>query len=378
MNPRLLAPILSTLLGAAPPDDVRLNQIQVIGSHNSYHVEPAAGVLAVIARARPDDAETLRYTHPPLAEQFERQGVRQIELDVFADPEGGLFADPAIRKLALLTGKDAGPDPDPDGKLKKPGMKVLHVAGIDYRTTALTLIDALEQVRDWSRAHPRHVPILILLELKTPDEPRLAPIVPFDAPMLAALEAEILSVFRRDEILAPDDVRGDLATLPDAIKARGWPRLDAVRGKVMFALDNTDQTRDLYLKGHRALAGRLMFASVAEDDPAAAWFKRNDPIGGFDEIQRLVEKGFLVRTRADADTRAARDGSTAMRDRALASGAQFVSTDYASPDPRFSDYRVELPGRVVARANPVSGDRGRDGRDLEKERRPLHQEPAKE
>ncbi|WP_337173955.1 phosphatidylinositol-specific phospholipase C1-like protein [Paludisphaera sp.] len=368
----MLAPCLAILLpaalGAAPPDDVRLNQIQVIGSHNSYHVEPAPGVSAVIARARPRDAEALQYTHPPLAEQFEERGIRQIELDVFADPDGGLFADPPIRRVAELAGGDVGPDPDPDGALRRPGMKVLHVAGIDYGTTTPTLIDALERVRGWSRANPRHVPILILLELKTPRDPGLIPVVRFDAPMLAALEAEILSVFPRPEILTPDDVRGDFDTLPEAIRARGWPRLDDVRGRVMLALDNTDGTRDAYMEGHRALAGRLMFASVAEDDPAAAWFKRNDPIGGFDDIRRLVAAGFLVRARADADTRQARDGSTVMRDRALASGAQFVSTDYPVADPRFTDYRVQLPGGVVARSNPVSGDRAWDGLDLERGR----------
>ena len=196
----------------------------------------------------------------------------------------------------------------------------------------------------------------------------VSPINQHNRELKAALEAEILSVFPRPEILTPDDVRGDSDTLPDALRTRGWPRLDDVRGRVMFALDNTGRERDAYLEGHRALAGRLMFASVDEDDPAAAWFKRNDPIGQHDEIRRLVAAGFLVRTRADADTRQARDGSTAMRDKALASGAQFVSTDYPAPDPRFTGYRVELPGRAVARPNPVSGDRSRDGLDLERGR----------
>ena len=348
----------------APP--ARLNQIQVIGSHNSYHVEPAPAVMAVIAKANPRGAESLQYSHPPLAEQFGARKVRQIELDVFADPEGGLFADPAVRKVAALTGQDLGPDPDPDGRLRRPGMKVLHVAGLDYRSTTPILVDALEQVRAWSKANPRHVPILILLELKTPDEPRFGgKIVPFDGPMLAALEAEILSVFPRGEILTPDDVRGDSPTLPDAIRARGCPRLDDVRGRVMFALDNTGREREAYLEGHPALAGRLMFASVDEKDPAAAWFKINDPIARFDDIRRLVKAGFLVRTRADADTRQSRDGSTAMRDKALASGAQYVSTDYPVPDPRFTDYRVEFPGGVVARPNPVSGDPAWQAMDLE-------------
>jgi hypothetical protein len=62
-----------------------------------------------------------------------------------------------------------------------------------------------------------------------------------------------------------------------------------------------------------------------------------------------------VRTRADADTVQARTGDTTMRDAAITSGAQFVSTDYPVPDPRFgTGYMVEIPGGMPARCNPIS------------------------
>ena len=38
---------------------------------------------------------------------------------------------------------------------------------------------------------------------------------------------------------------------------------------------------------------------------------------------------------------------------ALASGAQYVSTDYRHPDTRFSAYQARLPGRAVTVCNPV-------------------------
>ena len=53
---------------------------------------------------------------------------------------------------------DAGPPHDPKGLLRKPGLKVLHVQDIDYRTTALTFVEALCQIRAWSQAHPGHCP----------------------------------------------------------------------------------------------------------------------------------------------------------------------------------------------------------------------------
>ena len=83
--------------------------------------------------------------------------------------------------------------------------------------------------------------------------------------------------------------------------------------------------------------------------------KVNDPVRDFDRIQSLVRDGFLVRTRADADTRQARKNDPSQRDKALASGAQFVSTDYPEPRVEFSAYKVRLPDGVVARSNPING-----------------------
>jgi len=363
---------LACLVGgaSAPAGEPRLNQLQVIGSHNSYHIEPSPAVRELIAASGRRRAEALEYTHKPLAEQFSQLGIRQVELDVYADPKGGLFAAPAARKILRGLGKEPGPDPDSDGQLRKPGLKVLHVPDVDYRSTAPTFVAALKQIRDWSRANRRHVPVLIQVELKDeaiaglPTRP-----LPFGREELERVDREILSVFARPEILTPDRVRGKFATLPEAIGAHGWPALDAVRGLVMFALDNEGSVCDRYLEGHPALRDRVMFASVAPENPAAAWFKINDPIKDFDRIQKLVREGFLVRTRADADTRQARTNDVTQRDKALASGAQFISTDYPEPDRRLSDYRVQFPGRQVARSNPVSGDPAWTHVDLESDKR---------
>jgi hypothetical protein len=355
---RVAIGVLAIAAGAgAAAGEPHLNQIQVIGSHNSYHIAPVPAVLELIASTGRRRAEGLDYTHRPLAEQFSRLSIRQIELDVFADPKGGLFAAPSLRRTLRDRGKDPGPDPDAEGQLQKPGMKVLHVQDVDFRTTTPTFVDALKQVRTWSQSNRRHVPILILVELKDesviglPTRP-----VKFGRAELDAVDFEILSVFDRSEILTPDRVRGRFPTLPEAIRAQGWPAIDAVRGCVLFALDNEGSLRDLYLKDHLALRGRVMFTTVAPDHPAAAWFKINDPMREFDRIQQLVRQGYLVRTRADADTRQSRANDVTQRDKALASGAQFVSTDYPEPDRRFSDYSVRLPGGFVARPNPISGE----------------------
>jgi Phosphoinositide phospholipase C, Ca2+-dependent len=346
------------------PASLRLNQIQVIGTHNSYHLAPPVALRRWIALAGRAAGDAFDYSHRPLPEQFSLLGVRQIELDVFADPQGGHYKSPTFYRMlrgdkpAAEAEAVAGPDPNAGGQLETPGLKVLHVQDVDYLSTTPTFAAALTLVRDWSRAHPRHVPILILVELK--DETHgLLPTrpVPFDADRIDEVDREIARVFPRDQVFTPDDLRGEEPSLPAALRKRGWPTLESARGKVIFALDNEDRIRDRYLAGREALRGRWMFASVPEDHSAAAWFKVNDAVRDFDRIQRLVKAGFLVRTRADTGSGEARRNDVVRRDRAMASGAQFVSTDYPEPRKDWSAYCVrlpEVPAGVAFRRNPVS------------------------
>lgn len=344
-------------LNVSKAEEVRLNQIQVIGTHNSYHIAPHPELMQLIQITGKRLAESLDYSHRPLTEQMELLGIRQIELDVFHDPKGGLYSNPQARKTLKTLGKDAGPDPNASGQMDNPGLKVLHVQDIDYNSSARTFKDALVQVRNWSQKHPKHIPVMILVELKDGAIPGLATKpVAFDKAALDLVDQEINSIFSRDEIFIPDDLRASFAALPSAIKGQGWPTLDKVRGKVMFALDNEGKIRDLYLEGHENLSQRRLFVTTpSENHPASAFFKINQPNVDFEKIQRLVKSGYLVRTRADSDTRQSRTNDTSQRDKALASGAQFVSTDYPEPRKEFSGYEVKFPGGVVGRPNPVSG-----------------------
>ncbi|HEY2999460.1 MAG TPA: Ca2+-dependent phosphoinositide-specific phospholipase C, partial [Acidimicrobiales bacterium] len=134
--------------------------------------------------------------------------------------------------------------------------------------------------------------------------------------------------------------------------------LDQVRGQVMFMLDDHGAKRDAYRAQLPDLADREIFVDVPETDPDAAVMVVNDPLGDGDRIRDLVSTGFIVRTRADADTVQARTGDTSMRDAAFASGAQYVSTDYVFPeDPFHTGYTVDLPGDTPARCNPVNAPR---------------------
>ena len=340
----------------ASDDDLRLNQIQVMGTHNSFHVEPPPDELARLAALDPVQADHRRYTHPDLTTQLGEEKIRQIELDVFADARGGLYSNPAFRDR--MASKPYGAEPDP---MDEPGTKVLHEQDVDYHSVCPTLVTCLDEVKAWSDAHPDHVPVAINIQFKDGplifDVPDQAVPEKWTTAAMDGLDEEIRSVFDEDRIITPDDVRGDHATLEEAVLAGDWPTLGESRGKVLFLMINPEPYRSLYLEGHPGLEGRILFTNAEPGQPDASYVGLDDPVADGDRISELVEQGYLVRTRADADNVEATAGDVARLRAALASGAQWVSTDYPGPDGAValdSRYVAELPGFLAARCNPVT------------------------
>jgi hypothetical protein len=173
----------------------------------------------------------------------------------------------------------------------------------------------------------------------------------FDAAAADALDAEVRSVFGKGEIVTPDQVQGGAPTLREGVLAHGWPTLGETRGKFLFALDESGEKIKTYIGNRRSLEGRVFFVNTDENAPQAAYLTLNE-IADIPRITDDVQKNFLVRTRADADTIEARRNDTARRDKALASGAQYISTDYMHPDTRFSPYEARMPQGVIAACNP--------------------------
>jgi hypothetical protein len=333
---------------------VHLNQIQVIGSHNSYHAGFARSERKYLEMKNPKALRGLDYHHAPLEDQLSG-GVRQVEIDVFADSNGGRFAHPVIVRSVAAAGLPADPDFDPQHEMDKPGFKVMHVQDLDERSTCHTFVTCLKDVRTWSQAHPRHIPIFILVETKegTPrDMPNAVKAEPFTPALFDALDAEIRSVFQPNEIITPDEVRGDTSTLVEAVHAGKWPTLAKSRGRVIFLMDQ-QHVGPLYTQGHPSLKGRILFTNAVPGAPDAAFVEQNE--GSLEEINALVKQGYLVRTRTDESTEQARTNDTTRRDLVLSSGAHMLSTDYPLSEPSpWTKYSVGLPYGLVARCNPVN------------------------
>ncbi|CAH0351189.1 MAG: Ca2+-dependent phosphoinositide-specific phospholipase C [Sphingobium sp.] len=346
--------------------NLKLNDVVTVGTHNSYKTAIPEKLLTMIRTASAERADEIDYRHRPLSEQLDA-GVRQLEIDVYRDPEGGRYLYPAgLRAVGATL------DPARRAALTEPGLKVMHIQDIDVLGACVTFRACLGIVRRWSLAHRDHAPILLMVNAKTDRSPFPDGVdaLPFDAAAFDALDQEVRAVFPPQALITPDDVQGRYPTLRDAVLHDAWPTLGQARGKVLFALDEDPAKVAVYRGNRQSLEGRVFFVNTDESSPAAAYLTLNDPIAEAEHIRKAVAAGFIVRTRADSGTVEARGNDTIRRDAALASGAQFVSTDYIWPEPRLKNgYHVRLPDGAAMLCNPVRAARRCAGTAVETPRR---------
>ena len=341
---------------------LKLNQIQIIGSHNSYKKLPKPQVNAFLEKIKKQlgkqDPRGLDYGHLPFDSQFSNYKMRGLEIDINNDPKGGLYYKRRINAFVHGVKQKSGVE-----ELKKPGMKVLHIKDVDFETNYYTFKESLAALKQWSDAHPKHLPIFINLEAKGAgpgDRSGAARFlgfkrsIPFDDAAADSIDAEIKSVFGEDakNILTPDRLRGNFATLEEMATHNGWPALEDCLGKIIFIM--LGQAGEEYLHNHDGLKGRVcaMFSHPGKAECAFVKVEEPEPVA---KIQELVKKGYIVRTRSDAETVEARSNDYKRLKACFESGAQIISTDYYKPDLRFSTFTVQFPNHEAGKVNPVNG-----------------------
>ncbi|MFB9054843.1 phosphatidylinositol-specific phospholipase C1-like protein [Formosa undariae] len=330
-------------------DTLRINQLQVIGSHNSYKKEIEPKLYDFLEeKDTTNSMQSLQYTHIPILEQLD-MGLRNLEIDVYADSKGGTYANP--KGLVLVQADEAF---DPNAVMETPGFKILHVIDIDFRTHYYTLDACLKDLKLWSEAHPNHEPIFITLEAKD-GKVNMFGTQPeaFTTSLFTELDNALTSGLGTDKLITPDHVRGEYETLEQAVLNNNWPKLKEARGKFLFLLDDSGRKRDLYIAGHPSLNNRVMFANANPGTPEAATLFRNNPEDK--SIKSLVSKGYIIRTRADAGTKEARSNDYSHFEMAKESGAQIITTDYYLPSTLFkSNYHISFKNGIYVRKNPVT------------------------
>ena len=336
---------------AARGGGARLNDLQVLGTHNSFHVEPEPDALQAITSVDPD-LVNLAVTHPPVGVQLGDLSVRQLELDVFADPDGSLWR--------------------PVGR---PGFKVFHMEQIDMGSTCEALVDVPAGAPGVVGRSPEAPP-----GVRARPDPTARPCSPVRptrcrSPPQVARHARRGDPFRDASPATwsrPTRCAG--STRPSRrprSRTGGRARRHAAAGSCSCSTSIATSTSSVT----RTSPGASCSRPRSPGQPDAAFVQIPDARGNEATISDLVRKGYLVRTRADEPVVTPTTGDVTRRDAAFASGATIVSTDYPAPGlaSRWgSDYVARLPGGGVAVAairrerrsadHAISSSRRRDHR----------------
>jgi Phosphoinositide phospholipase C, Ca2+-dependent len=339
--------LLSTNLLFGQLDNLPINHIQVIGSHNSYKMAIDPALFKVMSKFDSVNISKIDYSHVTLTEQL-NLGLLNLEIDIYADENGGKYAHP--KGLSFAKNQKTYDS----SIMKNPGFKVLHIQDIDFRSNCQTLKQCLLELKNWSDSHKDHRPIFITMNMKDDEiKSQFGFTIPekFTSTIFDKLDTDITESLGRDKLLIPDQVRGKYQSLEQAVLGGNWPTLKKAREKFIFVLDESIEKRSVYIQNHPSLAGRVLFVNADAGTPEAAFLIMNNPKE--DSISTFVKKGYIVRTRADSETKEARLNDYSTFEAACKSGAQIITTDYYRKSTHFSsNYVINFGKDGYFRINP--------------------------
>ncbi len=278
---------------------VKLNEVAFVGTHNSYQLTSLESysriyeALDIITFGIVSDEKT-SFNMDTLTEQFE-VGLRNIELDVETVVKGG-----------------------------ETSFTVCHDPFVDNTSTCYDFAVALKEIKLWSDNNPEHLPISVVVELKTIAMP-MNGFASFTVKYAQEFDAIIREVLG-DTLLTPADVMGDYESLKAMREADAWPTLGDCLGKVMIILHPEDVTDD-YVALDTTMRTQAMFPMVRyanRNADYAAFLLDNEPDDAIKHEGETVGKGFIVRTRADSFP----TYSEKRYSRINECSSQIISTDY--------------------------------------------------
>lgn len=302
-------------LEKAMTDEVRINEIAVIGTHNSYQL--------LTYTPRRIISKILKHTHivkirdksdfemDTLTEQLE-QGVRNLEIDIETVDDNG--------SVSFI---------------------VTHDPLIDNVSSCHDFSKCLEEIALWSDHNPGHIPVYLLIEPKG-DVPEIKNMKNFSAEYALEFDKVIREVLG-DRLLTPDDAMGEYESFGEMRKADGWPTLKESAGKIIVILHPCSITED-YINTDPSIRTQAMFPALRfgdADRPCTSFILENNPSDAVKNNTIAVdEKRIMVRTRAD-------DYPDFSEERYAATDvcrSHIITTDYPPRSVRESEHTYSFDG----------------------------------
>ena len=297
---------------------VKINEIAVIGTHNSYQLlaTPQKRALEEVRSflSSGEKGGNRNFEMDTFTEQLER-GVRNLEIDIETVDDGG--------DVSFI---------------------VTHNPITDNVSSAYDFAKGLEEILLWSENNPGHLPVYLLIEPKgNVDE--INNIKNFTYEYALELDNTIREALG-DSLLTPKLAMGEFATLEEMRMADAWPTLKAASGKIIVLLHPCDVTAE-YINADTTVSSQAMFPMLRTEDidkPYASFILDNEPEDAVRNNKKTVdEKRLMVRSRAD-NYPDSDDGKYALAD---SCGSHIITTDYPPRTVRPGEHTYDFGGYTV-------------------------------
>lgn len=299
-------------------DGVKINEIAVIGTHNSYQLlatpqkralENVRSFLSVGKKGGNRNFEMDTYT-----EQLEK-GVRKLEIDVETVDDG--------ENVSFI---------------------VTHKPITDNVSSAYDFAKGLEEIAMWSDNNPGHIPVYLLIEPKG-EVDNINNMKNFSYEYSLELDKIIRDVLG-DRLLTPQKAMGEYESLEEMRMADSWPTLKEASGKIIVLLHPCDVT-DEYINADTTVSSQAMFPVLGFEDidkSYASFILNNDCEEAMKNNKKTVdEKNLMVRSRADNYP----DFSEEAYSIADKCGSHIITTDYPPRTVRPDDHVYDFDGYMI-------------------------------
>ncbi len=233
----------------------KLTDLQFVGTHNSYKLEKNAFERMFAEIATP--LKEGNYSYETLTGQL-NAGIRSLELDLFYHKSHG-----------------------------KTKFNCFHIGGLDMTSSAFDMELALEELDLWSKNNPGHMPITVLLEVKSTG----AVLAPYKYVGVEQLkEFDKLLKQTVSTLYTPQEAYEGYGSL-SAMREAGKPTIADTLGKIMFILHPGDLVSD-YVQYDPTFTQQAMFPAINDihdesagdqrfvyaDTKTRYWYDRDDNV----------------------------------------------------------------------------------------------------
>ena len=299
-------------------DGVKINEIAIIGTHNSYQLLPTPQrrlhqkILNILYNG--EKGTKYKFEMDTYTEQLEH-GIRNLEIDIEAVDKNG--------EISFV---------------------VSHEPIKDNTSSAYDFAEGLREIAMWSDHNPNHLPVYLLIEPKG-NVPSVCHMQNFSieyAKELDKIPREVLG----EKLLTPVQIMGNYKTLGEMRMADDWPTLEEAAGKIIVLLHPCDVTEE-YINLDTTLSSQAMFPMLRTQDvdrDCASFILDNEPQEAKENNKKTVdEKNLMVRTRADSYPKFS-DERYAFANEC---GSHIITTDYPPRTVRESDHTYTFDGYTI-------------------------------